>query len=71
VPESVTARVEWLKSLRSIAIDAIERTEAGLHYVGSVGDEHMRDAAEAWLEHHRAFVAKIERRIRLESGGGA
>lgn len=62
-----TTRLEWLKSLRSLAVEAIERTENGLHHLGARGDEHLRDAAEAWLEHHRAFAAKLDRRIKFES----
>ena len=63
------ARLEWLRALRALALDAIERTESGLHFLSGEGDEHIRDAAESWLAQHRAFAQKLERRIKLEEGG--
>jgi hypothetical protein len=31
----------------------------------------MRDAAESWLEQHRSFATKLERRIRSEEARSA
>lgn len=62
-------RLECLKSLRATALDAIDRAEASLPLLSGAGDEHIRDATETWLEHHRAFATKLGRRIALEDPG--
>lgn len=64
-------RLEWLKALRNSALQGIEQIEAGLHHLSRQGDEHMRDAAESWLEQHRSFATKLERRIRSEEARSA
>jgi hypothetical protein len=63
-------RLDWLKSLRAAGQAMISRTEDGLHLLGAEGDEHMRDAVEAWLEQQRAFILKLERRIAAEETRG-
>lgn len=63
----MASKLEWLKDLQSVVLEAIDQAELGLHLLSGDGNEHLRDATEAWVEQQRTFAAKLRRRIALEN----
>lgn len=68
MPHQVDARLEWLNSVRDALIETIARSEASDGFLNIVGDEHMRDATESWLQQQHVFLAKLSRRLQVEEG---